>query len=289
MFRVVGSSWQRFDSAHRSVAGWHVNDDSDHDLNVLIPAFNEENRLPGTLRALSRFMTRWAIDYRVIVVDDGSSDNTASISEGFGPRFSTLRLDRQCGKGAAVRRGMLSATGRVVAFTDADLPYDLAALRTAYDWVRAGQCQVVFGARDLAESRHQAARRPSRTAASAVFRGVTRLLAPTGISDTQCGLKVFSRAAAHEIFSRTTLDGFAFDVEVALLCSCLQIPLQRVPVTLVNEYASTLSLTRHGWRMLCDVARVGLRYRLARGRTPPVRELPERRQYDQLRRARKAA
>ncbi|HEV7226772.1 MAG TPA: glycosyltransferase [Pirellulales bacterium] len=247
----------------------------DHELTVLIPAFNEAQRLPGTLAGLAEFFRGWAIDYRVVVLDDGSQDGTAAISDRFGPRFSTIRLGRQQGKGAAVRRGMLAATGRIVAFTDADLPYDMTALEIACDWIRQGGCEAVFGARDLLESKHEARRRLSRIVASAVFRQVVKRVVSREVTDTQCGLKVFSRRAALEIFSRTSIDGFAFDAEVVLLCHRLKLPLRRVPVTLINEYASTLSLSRHAGKMLRDVLRLGLRDWLSGRQAPPVRTLPE--------------
>ncbi|HXT57361.1 MAG TPA: glycosyltransferase [Pirellulales bacterium] len=247
----------------------------DHELTVLIPAFNEAQRLPGTLAGLAEFFRGWAIDYRVVVLDDGSQDGTATISDRFGPRFSTIRLGRQQGKGAAVRRGMLAATGRIVAFTDADLPYDMTALKISCDWIRQGGCEAVFGARDLLESKHEARRRLSRIVASAVFRQVVKRVVSREVTDTQCGLKVFSRRAALEIFSRTSIDGFAFDAEVVLLSHRLKLPFRRVPVTLINEYSSTLSLSRHAGKMLRDVLRLGLRDWLSGRRAPQVRTLPE--------------
>jgi dolichyl-phosphate beta-glucosyltransferase len=248
---------------------------SDHELTVLIPARNEERRLPATLEGLAQFLSDWGVDFRVVVVDDGSRDATAEVAGRFGHRFSTQRMPMHRGKGAAIRRGMLHATGAVAAFTDADLPYDLAALRTAHDWVVKRECDVVFGARDLRESGFRARRRWSRTLASAAFRRVVKQIISREVTDTQCGLKVFSRAASLAIFSRTTVDGFAFDAEVVLLARRLRLAFRRVPVTLINEYASTLSLSRHAWRMLADVARVGLADLLRRGAVAPVVHLAE--------------
>jgi len=227
----------------------------DHDLTVVIPAYNEASRLPATLTALECWLEAWGIDYRVLVVDDGSDDGTAGVAGSFGPRFSTLTKD-QGGKGTAVRSGVLAATGRVIAFTDADLPYDLRALKMAYEWVRAGRCEVVFGARDIPGAASHAPRRLTRTAASFAFRGITRWLVSRQVTDTQCGLKVFGRRSARSIFSRTKLDGFAFDAEVVWLCHRLQIPFRRVPVTLVNEYGSSLSVRRQAFRMLFDLLRM---------------------------------
>lgn len=247
---------------------------ADHELTVLVPSYDEERRLPGTLQGLGEFLDAWGVDYRVVVVDDGSRDQTARVSQQFGRRFSTLRLERHAGKGAAVRQGMLAATGQIVAFTDADLPYELTALQTGCHWIRRGDCQVVLGARDLIGASCHVRRKLSRIIASAAFRQLVRLAISKEVTDTQCGLKIFSRSAAVDIFSRTRLDGFAFDAEVVLLCHRLQVPFRRIAVRLINEYSSTLSVSRHGWSMLYDVARLALRDRLSGRKAPPVRTLP---------------
>lgn len=235
---------------------------SDHELTVIVPAYNEEHRLPATLDGLAGYLDRWGIDYRVLVVDDGSRDRTARLTEGRSFRFSTISQPNR-GKGAAIRNGILHATGRIIAFTDADLPYDLDGVKTAHLLIRAGECDVVFGARDLRESAVHASRRIARTLATLVFRGLMRHLVSREINDTQCGLKAFSRRAALELFTRTTLDGFAFDAEVVYLTHRLGLAYRRIPVTLINEYASTISLSRHALPMLLDV--IGVRRRDWRG------------------------
>jgi dolichyl-phosphate beta-glucosyltransferase len=178
-------------------------------------------------------------------------------------------LTPQGGKGRAVREAMLRATGRVVAFTDADLPFDLTAIQQSYEMIRGGGCQLVFGARDLQKSKNLAPRRIARRLATFMFSQVVRHMISHEITDTQCGLKVFSREAALEIFSRTTIDGFAFDTEVILLTHRLGLSFQRVPVTLINEFGSTLSLSRHSLPMLMDVFRIWLRDRLGRSQPAP--------------------
>ena len=230
----------------------------DHDLTLVIPAYNEESRLPRTLIDAKKFLDNWGIDYRVLVVDDGSTDKTAELSSEFGRRFSTISQSNG-GKGSAVRRGMLASKGRIVAFTDADLPYDLTALRSAYEEIEERRCAVVFGSRNVAGAECHIERRVLRTVASFVFRSIVTQLVSRRCNDTQCGLKVFSHRAAQLIFSRTTVNGFAFDAEVVYLTHLLQLPFRKVPVTLINEYATTISLTRNAIPMLLDVLRVRLR------------------------------
>lgn len=230
----------------------------DHELTVIVPAYNEELRLPATLLGLANYLNETGIDYRILVVDDGSRDRTSTLTDSFGRRFSTI-CQPQSGKGAAIRNGMLHATGEVVAFTDADLPYHLDSLRAGFEAIRNGRCDVVFGARDLKESVALAPRRLLRSLATGVFRGIVRFLVSREVTDTQCGLKLFSTRAARRIFSRVTINGFAFDAEVVYLTRRLGLRFQRIPVTLINEYSSTLSLSRHALPMLLDV--IGLRWR----------------------------
>jgi dolichyl-phosphate beta-glucosyltransferase len=239
---------------------------ADHDLTVIVPAYNEEQRLSWTLEGLTAFLDDWGVDYRVVVADDGSTDGTAALARGFGQRCSALCITPHGGKGRAVREAMLRATGRVLAFTDADLPFELSALRVGYRSIVHGGCRVVFGARDIEGARHLAPRRMARRLATFAFREIVRRLVSREVTDTQCGLKLFSRRAALEIFARSTIDGFAFDAEVVMLTERLGLPFRRVPVSLVNEFSSTLSLRRNAWPMFCDVLRLRMRDRVG----PPV-------------------
>ena len=228
---------------------------ADHDLTLIIPAYNEELRLPQTLSEAKAYLDAWGINYRVLVIDDGSRDATSTITSGFGRRFSTIR-QANGGKGSAVRNGMLAASGRVIGFTDADLPYDLDALKAAYETIASGHREVVFGSRTAEGAESLVERKWMRTLASFVFRSCMRLLVSTQVTDTQCGLKVFSRRAARQIFSRATVNGFAFDAEVVYLTHLLDLSFEKVAVTLVNDYSTTISLTRNAIPMLMDVIKV---------------------------------
>lgn len=244
---------------------------SDHDLTLIIPAYNEEDRLPKTLADAKEFLEAWGINYRVLVVDDGSQDGTSTLTAAFGRRFSTLR-QKNGGKGSAVRLGMMAATGRVVAFTDADLPYDLNALKTAFEMIDYDTNDVVFGSRTERGSSFKVERRLVRTVASFVFRNLMSLLVSRQVRDTQCGLKVFSRTAARRIFSRMKTDGFAFDAEVVYLTHRYDLSLKTIPVVLVNDYSTTISLSRNAIPMLLDVLRV--RWRAIRGEYSIDKKMP---------------
>ncbi len=237
-------------------------DAADHELTLVIPAYNEELRLPKTLAAAKEHLDAWGINYRVVVVDDGSQDAKSTLTAEFGPRFSTI-VQPNGGKGSAVRTGIQAARGRVIAFTDADLPYDLAALKNAYDIINTNGRDVVFGSRTMEGAASCVERKWLRTVASSVFRTLMRLLVSRKITDTQCGLKVFSQRAARRIFSRTTINSFAFDAEVVYLTHLLKLSFETVPVTLVNEYSSTISLARNALPMLLDVVKV--RWKSLRG------------------------
>lgn len=243
----------------------------DHDLTLVIPAYNEESRLPKTLEDAKSYLDAWGINYRVLVVDDGSRDETARLTEAFGRRFSTIRQPNG-GKGSAIRNGMLSANGKVIGFTDADLPYDLDALKSAFEIIEAGKRDVVFGSRTIEGATSRVERRLMRTLASIVFRSCMMCLVSREVTDTQCGLKVFSRRAARQIFSRTIVNGFAFDAEVVYLTHLLNLSFEKVAVTLVNDYSTTISLTRNAIPMLMDVLGVRL-HALRNGYRPEVEEI----------------
>lgn len=248
----------------------HEGDDAE--LSVVIPAYNEARRLPQTLERLATWVSKLALRVEVIVVDDGSSDKTAAVAARHELGCSVIKLLRNKGKGAAVRTGMLHASGRVVGFTDADLPYDMSAMETAYTTIESRRADVAYGARDLPRSASVVPRAPERALASSCFRAITTALISSQVRDTQCGLKAFSLRAVHEIFPRVHTNGFAFDAEVILVAHRLGLTVERLPVELVNEAGSTVSLRRHAPRMLRDTLRATLRH--ARSPGPKSARLP---------------
>lgn len=249
------------------------------DLSVVIPAYNEVGRLPRALDRLAAWAATLPLDVELLIVDDGSSDTTAAAAAAHPCGCGVLRLRRNSGKGAAVRAGVLAAAGRVIAFTDADLPYRMDAVEDAFATIDAGAADVAYGARDLPTSAMTVRRTARRSLASTSFRMLMGALVSRQVRDTQCGLKAFSRRAAHDIFPRLHTDGFAFDAELILVAHRLGLVAARLPVTLVNEAGSTVSLRRHAPQMLRDVFRARLRHARAAG--PKSAVIPP---YDVLRR-----
>jgi dolichyl-phosphate beta-glucosyltransferase len=233
-------------------------------LSLVIPAYNEQARLPYTLSEIESRVRRDAIDCEVVVVDNGSRDATSAVVQqatGTFPSLRLLRTDRR-GKGCAVRAGMLSAKGDVVIFADADLSWSVDDLSRFLSIVDANNPIVIgsregLGARRIGEPvyRHLMGR---------VFNRVVQALAVPGIEDTQCGFKAFRADAAKAIFSRQRLDGFGFDVEVLYLARRLGYPIRVVPLHWEHKENSRVAPLRDTLAMLTDVLRV--RFSAWRGR-----------------------
>ena len=195
-------------------------------LTVVLPCYNEAERLPQTLRTYLAHLPQDPGDVEVLVVDDGSTDATPAVAEAVAavdPRVRVLTSRPNHGKGFAVRAGVLASRGDLVVFTDADGSYGPGELDRI---IRAlAEAPVAIG------SRAEAASGPlTRRAASRVFNLAIQGLLGLPFRDTQAGLKGFRRAAAREIFSRTRLDGFAFDVEALFVARRLGLEISEISV-----------------------------------------------------------
>jgi putative flippase GtrA len=224
-------------------------------LTVVVPAFQEAGRIGAAVGALRVALGEVADagGLEVLVVDDGSTDATAAEAAAAGARV--VRLPANRGKGAAVRAGVLASRGRCVAFTDADLAYPPALLLDLLAAVEAG-CDVAVGNRLHPRSRQDAPPSRLRTVSGRAFNLLTATVLLGQYRDTQCGLKAFRSDAARQIFSRTRLDGFAFDVEVLHLVERDRLSLAEVPVTLVATSGSTVRVAVDAVRMVGDLFKV---------------------------------
>ena len=229
-------------------------------FSIVVPAHNESRRLSGTLPRMIEYASRLDESVEVIVVDDGSTDDTADIATSIGRAcgfVTVLRNERNRGKGTAVRRGMLAARLGHVLFTDVDLstPIEEAAkLRAAL----TRGADVAIGSRRLAESDIQARQPWLREVAGRTFSGLVSILLLPGIRDSQCGFKAFRRSAARELFGRQRLEGFGFDAEVLWLARRLGYRIAEVPIVWRDDRRSNVRLLRDSGGMLLDLGRICL-------------------------------
>jgi dolichyl-phosphate beta-glucosyltransferase len=199
------------------------------------------------------------------VVDDGSADDTGAVAEAFAgrlPRLRLIRLSSNRGKGYAVRTGVLASRGRRVLFCDADGATRFEDLARLEAELEAGH-DVAIGSRALASAATTIERRLVRHLLGRAFHQAVRWLAVRGISDTQCGFKLFTSVAAHDLFGRSRMPGFSFDVEVLLLAQLRGYRVAEVPVNWVHQPGSRVNVVADGLRMLVDIARI--RANVARG------------------------
>lgn len=222
-------------------------------LSVVIPAFREEGRIAATV-ATVRSALRDVSPLEIVVVDDGSGDQTAEEARAAGAD-AVLAQQQNRGKGAAVRAGMLAASGRVVAFTDADLSYAPDQLATLLARVEEGW-DVVVGSRKHVDTTTLVKARRLRELTGRVFNLLSELVLLGQYRDTQCGLKAFRGDVAELIFSRTRVDRFAFDVEVFHLAERYRLSVLEVPVSLRNTAESTISVGRDSIQMVLDLLRI---------------------------------
>lgn len=225
------------------------------ELSLVIPSFNEEQRLPALLRALRDLKLE---ELELIIVDDGSSDDTVLVAHDEGAWCSALRViehgDNR-GKGAAVRTGVNAARGTLIGFVDADNATDLGALAPMCDRV-SGAVGAVFGSRHIAGATVVGSP-PIRGVMGRVFNHVVRLAAGTAIRDTQCGAKVFRAPVARAVFSESNVDGFAFDVEVVRRLRALQVEVAEHPVFWTYKSGTKIRMLTP-LRMLFDILRLRL-------------------------------
>jgi dolichyl-phosphate beta-glucosyltransferase len=223
------------------------------ELSVVIPAFNEERRLPDTLARLVDFLERWPESHEILLVDDGSTDRTVERAQEVCPSILVTRNPHNRGKGHAVRQGMLRASGRRRLMTDADLSTPIEELERLFLQMEQG-CDVVIGSRALPGARIQVHQPHYRETLGRLFNLLVRLLVVPGLYDTQCGFKLFSEEAAG-IFEVTRLDGFCFDVEALFVARKRGLRIAELPVTWRNDTATRVTTLR-GALAFADLLRI---------------------------------
>lgn len=225
---------------------------------IVIPAYNESGRIPATLYAVVACIRSKGWSAEVVVVDDGSQDDTAEVVREFAagnPEVRLLRNPCNHGKGYSVRNGILHAFGEVVMFTDADLSAPMEEAQGLFDAIGAG-ADIAIGSRWL-ERQRQTIRQPFyRRFFGRCFNAVTRMVMRLPFADTQCGFKAFTRAAAQTIFQLQTIEGWGFDPEILFIALKRGYKIEEIPVSWGHDERTQISYLKDGARMLQDLAQV---------------------------------
>ena len=246
------------------------------DLSIVIPAHNESSRILPYLQQITDYFLYWNRPYEVLVVDDGSTDGTASIVRQFAdsaPAVRLLRLPTCRGKGAAVRYGMQAAAGCLQLFTDADGSTPIKEV-IRLERALAEGADIAIGSRALASrsSEFSVHTRFSRNLLGLVFKAAVRRSGLRGISDTQCGFKLFRQVVAQDLFAYALIDGFGFDLELLHMSWRRGYRIAEVPVNWSDQPGSKVHVLKDGLSMLRELAIIKLNDRNGRY-SPP---LPDR-------------
>lgn len=242
------------------------------EFSLIIPAFNSARYLGENVERARAFFRSAGIDGEIIVVDDGSTDETA-VSVPESETVRVLRMPHR-GKGSAVRAGIAASTGLICGFTDADLPYEMEPIPLALSYIRDRRYHAVIGDRTLPGSSY-ASPGILRTAVSEVASFAFRTMVTGGIYDTQCGFKVFRGDVGREVFRLARIDGFAIDVEIIYLLLKYRLDLKRIPVRLERNEPSTVRVIRDSAGALADIAAIRWRWATGAYRAPLLQALLE--------------
>jgi len=225
-------------------------------LSIVIPAYNESLRIEATLERVFDCVEQEGWDAEVLVVDDGSKDETAAIIERWmetKPRLRLIQNPGNRGKGYSVRNGLLQAAGEVVLFSDADLSSPMEEANRLIAAIRGG-ADVAIGSRWLDRTRQTIQQPLYRQFFGRCFNAITRGVMGLPFKDTQCGFKAFKRDAAQVIFRLQTIERWGFDPEILFIARKLGYSITEVPVTWGHDERSRISYLKDGTKMLEDMA-----------------------------------
>jgi dolichyl-phosphate beta-glucosyltransferase len=243
---------------------------------IVIPAYNESARLSKSLESILAFLDRQAWDAEVVVVNDGSRDDTAEIVRSYmqrDPRVLLLENPGNRGKGYSVRNGMLHARGEVLLFTDADLSSPIQEGQRLVAAIREG-ADVAIGSRWVRPEMMTERQSLLRQLFGRIFNWLLRLILGLPYSDTQCGLKAFTRNAAMEIFPRQRIERWGFDPELLFLASRMRLRTVEVPVAWAHDDRSKIKPLLDGTRMFFEILRIRWNGLTGKYRQPAVSVSP---------------
>jgi dolichyl-phosphate beta-glucosyltransferase len=227
------------------------------DFSIIIPSYNEEQRLPATLEKIADYLRNKQRNTEIIVVDDGSTDGTVAAAERFRGQIPGLRIvlnGRNRGKGYSVRHGSLEARGEIILFTDADLSSPIEEA----DKLLAALCDkdVAIGSRAMNRKLIEVHESTFREFAGIVFNRIVRLVLRLPFVDTQCGFKAFRRERSRVIFEQQTIERFGFDPEILYLARHHGLSIAEVPVRWAHSPATKVNMFRDSLQMFVDVFQI---------------------------------
>ena len=231
--------------------------DSQPELSIIIPAYNEEARLPKTLDRIRDYLNSIGVPSEVIVVDDGSRDSTVQIVESRSAEWPALRVVKNPGnrgKGYSVRHGMLEARGKIVLFTDADLSAPIAEADKLLSALQTND--VAIGSRAMDRKLIEVHQPWTREVAGIMFNSIVRVILGLNFEDTQCGFKAFRREKSQIIFEQQRIERFGFDPELLFLAKRNGLAIAEIPVRWANAEGTTVSMWDGIRAMFFEVAKI---------------------------------
>jgi dolichyl-phosphate beta-glucosyltransferase len=218
------------------------------DLSIVIPVYNEAQKIRQDIMAASDYLSGYRMQGEIIVVDDGSTDQTSEVALDThvdeGVSLKITGYNKHAGKGKAVKTGIMQASSELIMFIDSGncVPYE--NISRGIDLLNEGVCEIAHGSRFLGESRIMRSRTAYRRLVSYLFRRYIRLLSriPVSLTDTQCGLKIYPKAMAHELYGTCISDGFLFDIEIILRAREKGYRIQEFPIEWTSDPDSRLSV-----------------------------------------------
>lgn len=243
------------------------NRESKFDLSIIVPAYNEENRITETIKKISAYIIEKKLDAEIIIVNDGSKDKTENVIKQIEKEKTLVRIisySQNRGKGFAVKTGGLSALGKKILFTDADNSTPIEELEKLLKTMNETSAEIVIGSRHLNKSSVKIAQGTLRKIIGKVGNFLIQILVLRGIKDTQCGFKLFTRDSAKTIFQMQKIDRWGFDIEILSIAKKLKYKIKEVPVSWFNDAESKLNPIRDALRTLKEL--LYIKFNLLTGR-----------------------